>query len=48
MEFAVNQRLLGALLIIIGIISVPICDMDGTAAVVVIPMGIAALFGKSN
>lgn len=38
-----KQKLIGAAIVLAGLVSVPVCDMDATAALVLIPVGIACL-----
>lgn len=38
-----TDRLLGLALIILGIVSIPVCGNDGTAAALLVPIGILGL-----
>lgn len=42
----IKQRLIGLLFIVFGIISVPLCDMDGTGAMLIVPLGIYLMLTK--
>lgn len=42
----IKQRLYGALTVVLGVISVPLLDMDATAALVFIPLGLYAMFTR--
>lgn len=39
-----EQKFLGLLLTILSILSIPVFDMDATAAILLIPVGLTALF----
>lgn len=45
---AVKSKLLGALLIVLGAITIPICDNDATAFVMCLFFGIAAIIGGDD
>lgn len=45
---AVKSKLLGALLIVLGAITIPICDNDATAFVMCLMLGIAAMIGGND
>lgn len=41
-----KQKLMGLLFLLIGIVSVPICDMDATFALLAVPAGLFLIFAK--
>ena len=43
-----KQKLLSLIMIIIGLISVPLCDMDGTFAAWIIPMSVYLFVTKET
>ena len=45
---AIKSKLLGALLIVLGAITIPICDNDATAFVMCLMLGIAAMIGGND
>lgn len=45
---ATKSKLLGALLIVLGAITIPICDNDATAFVMCLMLGIAAMIGGND
>lgn len=45
---ATKSKLLGALLIVLGGITIPICDNDATAFVMCLFLGIAAMIGGND
>ena len=45
---AVKSKLLGTLLIVLGAITIPVCENDATAFVMCLFLGIAAIRGESN
>ena len=45
---ATKSKLLGALLIVLGAITIPICDNDATAFVMCFFLGLAAIIGGDN
>lgn len=45
---AVKSKLLGALLIVLGAITIPICDNDATAFVMCLMLGTAAIIGGND
>lgn len=42
----IKQRLYGLAAVVFGIASVPLLDMDATAAVVIVPLGLYAVFTR--
>ena len=44
----VKARLLGTLMIVLGTISIPVCENDATAFVMCLILGIAAIIGGNN
>ena len=42
----IKQKLIGLLFVILGIISVPLCDMDVTAALLLVPFGVYLMCTK--
>lgn len=46
MNMLLKQKLAGLAFIILGILSVPACDMDATIAVLFIPFGLFLVFGS--
>ena len=42
-----KERLLGTLLIVLGAITIPVCENDATAFVMCLLLGIAAIIGAS-
>ena len=45
---AIKSKLLGTLLIVLGAITIPVCENDATAFVMCLFLGIAAIRGESN
>ena len=45
---AIKSKLLGILLIVLGAITIPVCENDATAFVMCLFLGIAAIRGESN
>ena len=46
---AIKSKLLGTLLIVLGAITIPVCENDATAFVMCLLLGLAAIIGgKSN
>ena len=45
---AIKSKLLGTLLIVLGAITIPVCENDATAFVMCLLLGIAAIIGGSN
>lgn len=45
-QLMIRQKINALLLILAGIISVPICDNDGTFALFIVPIGVYLLFTK--
>lgn len=45
---ATKSKLLGALLIVLGAITIPICDNDATAFVMCLMLGTAAIIGGKD
>ena len=43
-----KARLLGTLMIVLGTISIPVCENDATAFVMCLILGIAAIIGGGN
>ena len=44
----IKSKLLGILLIVLGAITIPVCENDATAFVMCLFLGIAAIIGGSN
>lgn len=45
---AIKSKLLGTLLIVLGAITIPVCENDATAFVMCLFLGIAAIRGNDN
>ena len=45
---AIKSKLLGILLIVLGAITIPVCENDATAFVMCLFLGIAAIIGGEN
>ena len=45
---AIKSKLLGIFLIVLGAITIPVCENDATAFVMCLFLGIAAIIGGSN
>ena len=45
---AIKSKLLGTLLIVLGAITIPVCENDATAFVMCLFLGIAAIIGDGN
>ena len=45
---AIKSKLLGILLIVLGAITIPVCENDATAFVMCLFLGIAAIIGGDN
>ena len=45
---AIKSKLLGILLIVLGAITIPVCENDATAFVMCLFLGIAAIRGNDN
>lgn len=43
-----RQKLLSLIMIVIGLMSIPLCDMDGTFALMIVPMSIYLFFTREN
>lgn len=43
-----KQKLFSLAMFIFGIGSVPMCDMDGTFALMIVPMSVYLFFAKEN
>lgn len=44
----IKQKLYGIVLIILGVVSVPLCDNDATAAVMIVPLGVGVFLTKEK
>jgi len=47
-ENKMRQKLLSLIMIVIGLVSIPLCDMDGTFALMVVPMSVYLFFTREN
>ena len=45
---AIKSKLLGTLLIVLGAITIPVCENDATVFIMCLFLGIAAIRGESN
>lgn len=45
---AVKSKLLGTLLIVLGAITIPVCESDATAFVMCLLLGVAAIIGGES
>ena len=45
---AIKSKLLGAFMIVLGAISIPVCDNDATAFVMCLILGTVAIIGGNN
>ena len=45
---AIKSKLLGTLLIVLGAITIPVCENDATAFIMCLFLGIAAIIGGGN
>ena len=45
---AIKSKLLGILLIVLGVITIPVCENDATAFVMCLFLGIAAIIGGDD
>ena len=47
-ENKMRQKLLSLIMIVIGLVSIPLCDMDGTFALMVVPMSVYLFFTREK
>ena len=47
-DIIMKQKLFSLAMFIFGIGSVPMCDMDGTFALMIVPMSVYLFFAKEN
>ena len=47
-ENKMRQKLLSLIMIVIGLVSIPLCGMDGTFALMVVPMSVYLFFTREN
>lgn len=47
-ENKMRQKLLSVIMIMIELVSIPLCDMDGTFALMVVPVSVYLFFTREN